>query len=219
MPDLAELLYSGVFLFCSLFVVVDPVGLIPSFLVMTRQNTVHERLEMARLASWLTALILLGFAFAGRWVLQIFSITIPAFEIAGGLILFVIALDLLRARRTPVKETPEEEAEGIDKADIAMTPLAVPMLAGPGSITTVILFGNRATSVFDYGVLALTICLIAILTYLILRFVIHRSASLNQITLKVTARLMGLFLTAFAVQLILNGLEHSRLFEFLSRAA
>src|SRR3990167_7487242 len=128
--------------FWSLFVIVDPIGLVPAFLAMTDQNSKEDRIRMAKLASLITFLVLVSFAFCGKFILNAFGVTVPAFEVAGGIILLKIALDMLQAKRTALKETPEEQAEGSTKDDIAVTPLAVPMLAGPGAITAVVLLAR-----------------------------------------------------------------------------
>lgn len=198
--------------FTSLFVIVDPVGLIPSFLSMTQQNTIQERVQMARLASLITfGVLILSFLF-GQRLLTAFGITLPAFEIAGGIVLLLVGLDMLQARRTALKETQEERAEGIAKHDVAVTPMAVPMLAGPGAITAVILLTNKAASFTQHMILAGSIVLVSGLTLLILGFVAARSRIFSVIALKITSRLMGLILTSIAVQFILNGALASRLF-------
>ncbi len=198
--------------FTSLFVIVDPVGLIPAFLAMTQQNTPQERLHMARLASLITFIILILSFFFGQKLLTAFGITLPAFEIAGGIVLLLVGLDMLQARRTALKETQEEKAEGITKHDVAITPMAIPMLAGPGAITAVILLTNKAETFTHQMILAGNIVLVSVLTLLILGFVAVRSKILSVIALKITSRLMGLILTAIAVQFILNGILAARLF-------
>lgn len=198
--------------FTSLFVIVDPIGLIPSFLAMTRQNTNPERVRMAQLASLVTFGILIMSFFFGQRLLSAFGITLPAFEIAGGIVLLLVALDMLQARRTAIKETQEETAEGIDKHDVAITPLAIPMLAGPGAITAVILLSNKAETFGHHMILAVTIFLVSALTLLILWTIAVRSKMLSTIALKIMGRLMGLILAAIAVQFILNGVLASRLF-------
>jgi len=207
-----SLLDFAILSFTSLFVIVDPVGLIPTFLVMTQQNTVPERVHMARLASLLTFGILILSFFFGQRLLTTFGITLPAFEIAGGIVLLLVALDMLQARRTALKETQEEKAEGIDKHDVAITPLAIPMLAGPGAITAVILLANKATTFAHHMILAGAIVLVSSLTLLILWIVALRSKMISGIALKITGRLMGLILAAIAVQFILNGALAAHLF-------
>jgi len=192
--------------FASLFVIVDPVGLIPTFLVMTQSNTAEERVRMARLASVITfSILILSFLF-GQKLLLAFGITLPAFEIAGGIVLLLVALDMLQARRTAIKETQEEKAEGITKEDVAITPMAIPMLAGPGAITAVILLSQKVSTVWHQVILAGNIFLVSFLTFLVLWAVAIHAHKISVIALKITGRLMGLLLAAIAVQFILNGL-------------
>jgi multiple antibiotic resistance protein len=198
--------------FASLFVIVDPIGLVPAFLAMTAHNSVQERTRMAGIASVITFVILILCQLLGQRLLTAFGITLPAFEIAGGIILLIVALDMLQAKRTAVKETLEEKTEGIHKDDVAVTPMAIPMLAGPGAITAVILLTNQAKDAARHAVLGLNILLVALLSFLILRFVASRSAILSVIALKITSRLMGLLLAALAVQFILNGVTGARIF-------
>lgn len=198
--------------FGSLFVIVDPITLIPAFLAMTRENSVQDRIRMAAIASTAAFFILTIFSFFGQWIFKIFGITLPAFQVAGGIVLMMIALDMLKARQTPVKETPEERAEGLSKEDIAITPLAIPMLAGPGAITAVTLLASKAAS-WQHGLILLgNIFLVTLLTFAILRTAAIRSAFLSGIVLKVFTRLMGLLLAAIAAQFILNGVESLKVF-------
>ena len=206
MGTLANPIHFAILSFWSLFVIVDPITVIPAFLAMTGKDSRQEQLRMARIASIATFLVLLVFSFAGRWLLRAFGITMPAFQIAGGIVLLIVALDMLQARRTAIKETPEEQAEGLSKADIAITPLAVPMLAGPGAMTAVVLLSGEAVSPLHYGIVAFNIFLVSLIVFLILRFAIFRSSILTPITLKILARLMGLLLAAIAVQFILDGI-------------
>ena len=167
---------------------------------------------MARLASFITfAILILSFLF-GQRLLTAFGITLPAFEIAGGIVLLLVALDMLQARRTALKETQEEKAEGIAKDDVAVTPMAIPMLAGPGAITAVILLTNKAETAAQHLILAGAIFLVSALTLLILWTVAVRSQILSVIALKITGRLMGLILAAIAIQFILNGILAAHLF-------
>ena len=193
--------------FSSLFVIVDSIGTIPAFLAMTPTNTPEERARMARLACTVATGILLFFSLTGMAIFKVFGITLPAFQIAGSLLLLLIALDMLRARRSTMKETAEEKEAGLTKEDIAITPLAVPMLAGPGAITTTILLRNRADSFVQ--VVGLLLCIIAVcfVSYIILKLAAKGSRWISPIAMKITIRLMGLLLSAVAVQFILNALK------------
>src|SRR3954453_3358737 len=131
----------------SLFVIVNPIGTVPAFLAMTPTDTIVRRSQMAKLACSVMAGVLLVFAIAGTWIFKLFGITLPTFQMAGSMVLLLIALDMLRAERSAVQETEEEKNAGTAKDDIAITPLAVPMLAGPGAISTAILLNTQAEGV------------------------------------------------------------------------
>jgi multiple antibiotic resistance protein len=191
----------------SLFVIVNPVGAVPAFLAMTPTDTVARRIEMAELACWVMAGVLIVFALAGTWIFKLFGITLPTFQMAGSVVLLLIALDMLRAQRSQVQETEEEKAAGTAKDDIAITPLAVPMLAGPGAISTAILLHSQASGVAQHIALYACILGVSAITYLILRFSARGTAWLNPIAMKLTTRIMGLMLAAVAFQFLVNALK------------
>lgn len=200
---------AGYILFAlsSLFVIVDPLAAVPAFISMTPDDTVQSRQRTAGLACAVMACVLIVFAAAGKWIFQYLSITMPAFEIAASIILLLVALDMLRAQRSRVQETTEETIAGANKTDIAITPLAVPMLAGPGAISTVILLQTRATNVWQSAALYGCILVIALVSYIVLRIAARGAAWLSPIALRITTRIMGLLLAAVAVQFLLNGLQ------------
>lgn len=164
---------------------------------------------MANLASLVAFAVLCTFALGGKWILGIFGISMSAFEIAGGIILLKVALDMLQARQTAIKETPEEQAEGEAKDDIAITPLAVPILAGPGAITAVVLLSGQSASFFYRAAVVGNIFLVCLITFLILRVAAKGSTIFSAITLKIITRLMGLLLAAIAIQFVLNGIQNA----------
>jgi multiple antibiotic resistance protein len=196
----------------SLFVIVDPLAAVPAFLAMTPTDSPEQRIKMARLACCITAGVLITFATAGKWIFRFLGITLPSFGIAASIVLLLVALDMLRAQRSRVRETSEETAAGIEKTDIAVTPLAIPMLAGPGAISTAILLYNQATENGPRSplyVAALYACILAVClaSYLILRLSAHGARWLSPIAMNITARIMGLLLAAVAVQFMLNALH------------
>lgn len=191
----------------SLFVIMDPVALVPLFLAMTPRDTPEQRQRMARLACVTAAGVLMLFALAGRWIFQFLGITLPAFQMAGSVVLLLIALDMLRAERSPVKETEEDTAAGAAKEDIAITPLAVPMLAGPGAISTTILLQSKADGLAQQAALYGCIAVVCAAGYLILRLSAHGAKWLNPLFMRVGTRLMGLLLAAIAFQFLINALK------------
>ncbi len=198
--------------FTSLFVIIDPFGLIPTFLALTAHQPQPERIKTARLASLISYVVLVMTFFCGQWILRIFSISLPAFQIAGGLILLLVGVDMVQARRTSTKVTTEEQQAGLDKEDVAVTPLAMPMLAGPGAITTVILLTTQAETLLRKSILMMNLTVIAVMTYAVLHAVSVKSSIIGVIAMKIMTRLMGLILSAIAVQFILNGIISAKIF-------
>jgi len=193
--------------FGSLLVIVDPLATVPAFLAMTPTDTPRARLRMARLACLVAAGILVPFALSGKLIFRFFGITSPAFQMAGSIVLLLVALDMLRAQRSRVLETQEETDAGAVKEDIAITPLAVPMLAGPGAISTVILLHGRAADAVQVAALVGCILAVCLVSFLILAAGAHGARWLNPIILRLVTRLMGLFLVAIAMQFLVNALR------------
>lgn len=189
----------------SVFFLVDPFAVIPTFLVMTARHDSLTRRRMAARACWTCFIVLTAFAFAGTAIFKIFGITLPAFEIAGGLILLLIGLDMLQAER-PTQEGPPETAEGSVKDDVGITPLGIPMLAGPGAISTVMVLNGTARSWSTTIPVFAAIGLTSFVSYWILRGAERVSQRMGQTGIRVLMRIMGLMLMAIAIQFMINGL-------------
>ncbi len=194
----------------SLFVIVDPLAAVPAFLAMTPLDTPAERIRMAWLASWVTGGILVVFAFAGQFIFRVLGITIPAFQLAASILLLLVALDMLRAQRSRVQETHEETHAGAQKTDIAVTPLAVPMLAGPGAISTAILLRQQARDWMQCLGLCVCIAAVAVVTYWVLRLSAQGAKRLSPIAMNIAVRIMGMLLAAVAMQFLVNALKALR---------
>ena len=197
--------------FGSLFVIVDPLAAVPAFLAMTPTDTPEQRIKMARLACCVAAGVLLAFAVAGKWIFKFLGITMPAFQLAASIVLLLVALDMLRAQRSRVQETSEETAAGVEKTDIAVTPLAIPMLAGPGAISTTILLQNEAKDIPQHIALYGCIAAVSLVSYLILRLSARSARWLSPIVMSIAIRIMGLLLAAVAIQFMLNAIKAFRL--------
>ena len=204
------LLECTLFALGSLFVIVDPIAVVPAFLAMTPRDTPEQRIRTARLASLVMAGVLLVFTMAGKIIFKYLGITMPAFQIAASVVLLMVALDMLRAQRSRVQETSEETHAGAEKADIAITPLAVPMLAGPGAISTAIVLQSKTTDVVQHVALYVCILAVSFASYVIFRVSAHGARWLSPILMKITTRIMGLLLAAVAVQFMINGLKGVR---------
>jgi multiple antibiotic resistance protein len=195
----------------SLFVIMDPIALVPAFLAMTPHDSTKDRVRMARLACLVAGCVLIFFVFVGEGLFRILGITMSAFKIAGSIVLLLIALDMLRAQRSAVVETVEEQAAGAQKDDIAITPLAIPMLAGPGAISTVILLQSETRGLqYVIGLIG-CIALVCVASYWTLRLAaVHGARFFTPIAMKLTTRIMGLLLAALAIQFILDGIAEQK---------
>jgi len=191
----------------SIFFIVDPLGTSPVFLAITEGKSAAERKRTAFRASLVTFLILLVFAFVGEWILKLLRVTISSFQIAGGILIFTIALSMLQARRSRAKSTPQEEHEKQEGDDVAIFPLAIPMLSGPAAITTVMVLINLSTSPQHRMLVILAIALTSLFCYLILRASGRLLNLLGQTGINVLTRLMGLLLAVISVQLVIDGIK------------
>ena len=197
-------------IFVTLLVVVDPLGLAPIFIGLTRGRSGAYRREAAIRGTLLGAAILFLFAFAGQALLGALGIGFPAFRIAGGALLFLLSLDMIFGRPSGVRRTLEEGEEAADETgdDVSVFPLAVPLIAGPGSLTTVLLYtgGGGALQVAAFlGVLLLV--LLMTLTSLLLAPSVMKV--FGETGADVLARVLGVLLAALAVQFVLDGIKQS----------
>ena len=191
----------------SLFVIVDPLAAVPAFLAMTPDATRAERLRTAKISCTTMAVVLMSFSVAGMAIFHVLSITMPAFQMAASIVLLMIALDMLKVQRSRVQETHEEQQAGTEKDEIAVTPLAIPMLAGPGAISTTILLENEAHTIPQHIALYGCIALVAGASYMVFRLAARGAHWLSPIAMSIAIRIMGLLLAAIAVQFMLNGLK------------
>lgn len=192
--------------FTSLIFIVDPIATIPSFLVLTSDAEMAERKRMAKRAAWTCFAVLAGFAMAGTLIFKMFGITLPAFRIAGGLIMILIGLDMVQARRSQTKETPSETQQAMEKEDVGIVPLGVPMLAGPGSISTVIALMAQSANWQQSILIIVSVGLTAFISYWTLAAADRLGRRMGDTGIHILTRFMGLLLMAIAVQFILSGL-------------
>ena len=196
-------------IFTSILFIVDPFAVIPTFLAMTARDTPAQRRVLAGRGAWTCAITLTAFALGGSMIFKIFGITIGAFKIAGGVLIGLNALDMVQARRSQQRETPVEKAEGIQKEDIGIMPLGVPMLAGPGAISTVMVLALGAKSPAATVAVYVSIVLTSLITFLVLSAASVVERRLGQTGMRILTRLMGLVLCAIAVQFIIDGIKLS----------
>jgi multiple antibiotic resistance protein len=190
----------------SIFFLVDPFAALPTFLAVTAGSDAPRRKRIARKAS-LTALIFLSaFAVAGQYIFKMFGITLPAFEIAGGVILLLIGLDMLEAKRSPTQEATGDTEAAASKEDAGIVPLGIPMLAGPGAIASVMVLVGQAQTMWQMAAILGSIFITAVICYLVLGNSDKVARALGETGIRILVRIMGLLLVALAVQYFVNGM-------------
>jgi multiple antibiotic resistance protein len=205
-----ELTQFALVAFTSILFLVDPFAVIPAYLAFTRTDSAEHRRRTATIACIVAAIALLIFAAGGDLILRAFGITLPAFRIAGGLILWFVAMDMLRAQRS-TQEGPAELVEGEEKQDVALTPLAVPMLAGPGAMSTVMVLAAQARTPMYSAVVYASIVVTMIISWVTLRTADRVFSRIGETGIRVATRLMGVLLAAIAVQFVLTGIRDAQL--------
>jgi multiple antibiotic resistance protein len=189
----------------AVFFVVDPVGVVPIFLAITAGDSAEKMRRTALRACLVACGLLLFFAMFGGVIFQVFGVSLAAFRIAGGILLLITALDMLRARPTETRTSRTEEQESAAKEDVALVPLAMPLLAGPGAIASaMVLMAKGDTLLMSVPVLA-AIVLTFVASYFILRASHLVQRALRQSGVAILERVMGLILAAIAVQFMADG--------------
>ena len=190
----------------ALFAIMNPFGNIAIFLSITADRSPAERARIATLASAAVLITLLVVAVLGEEILALFDISVGSFRIAGGIIILILALSMLHAQPSGVHHSEEEEDAGKEKDNPAFFPLAIPLIAGPGSIATVILYSQRAHGLLETATIGLVILLMCALLLITLRAADRLSGFLGTTGLNVMTRLMGMLLAAIAVEMMVGGL-------------
>jgi multiple antibiotic resistance protein len=195
--------------FGSLFSIVDPFAAVPIFLALAGQNPQSAQNRTALRASLTCFVVLNAFGLAGSFIFAFFGITIPAFKVAGGIILFGVALDMMRAKPSETRTTSEERTEAESKEDVGLIPLGLPLLSGPGAIATVmVLIGKAHTFEHRLGV-HIAITAVSLLTFLVLRSSVLMTRVLGRTGINVIGRIMGLILAAVAMQFVIDGVREA----------
>ncbi len=201
-----ELTRFALVTFTSVLFIVDPVAAVPTYLVITQDETPFERRRTARRACVAMTILLIVFAATGTLLFRAFGITLAAFQTAGGLILWFVAMDMLRGERR-TQEGREELLEGQAKEDVAVTPLAIPMLAGPGAISTAIVLSGQARGLVEHLIVYGAIVLTGGVSFLALRLGEPLLGRLGKTGIRVVTRIMGLILAAVGVQFVFSGVK------------
>jgi multiple antibiotic resistance protein len=202
-----ELLSFSLLSLSAVFFVVDPMGVVPVFVAMTQGDSEKKRSQMARRASLTAFVILTFFAVAGTVIFRLLGVTLGAFKVAGGILLLLTAIDMLRAQQARTRIIPEEQQEGTEKDDVAIFPLAIPLLAGPGAIATVTALMGRAGRTLFMVPVVLSIAITCAASYAMLRAAVPIARILGVTGLNVMNRVIGLIIGAIAVQFVFDGLK------------
>src|SRR5713226_3772990 len=191
----------------AIFFVVDPIGVVPIFMAMTRNDPPEKRKDMALRASVAAFFILTTFAVAGTLIFRVFGVTLGAFKVAGGILLLLTSIEMLRAQQVRTKTSPEEEREGAEKEDVAIFPLAIPLLAGPGAIATVTTLMAKAGRILFAVPVILSIAITCAASYFMLLAADRIQRILGVTGLNVMNRVIGLIIGAIAVQFMFDGVK------------
>ena len=194
--------------FVTLFIVIDPIGVAPIFASITPSDTVAQRRRIAVKGVAIAAVILFAFAFGGQLLLSALGIGLPAFQIAGGLLLLLLSIDMVMARHSGLRDTtPGETEESVKRDDVSVFPLAIPLIAGPGALTSIVLLmGHTEDLIAGVGVVAVML-LVLTLTLLCLLATATLMRVLGQTGINVVTRVFGIIMAALAVQFIIDGAQ------------
>jgi len=190
----------------ALFVIADPIAAIPIFITLTAGNTAQDRKRIASVTALTVATVLVSSIFLGQPLLRLFGISIASFRVGGGILILLMAISMLNARVSRTHGTPEEMQEGVEKDDPAVVPLGIPLLAGPGAISTMIIYEHQAKDVYDIIFLVLAGLFVAFTVWVALRLADPIRNLLGKTGINIISRVMGMILAAVAVQAVLNGL-------------
>lgn len=200
--ELSFFFMSGI----SLLAVINPISGLFNFLAMSFDKTPREKLRIIRNACLVATAVLLFFAICGNLIFKLFGITLGAFQIAGGLVLLLISLERVRGKQFALPES-DDGKKALAREDITITPFAIPMLAGPGAMATVMLLHTGAHSLCAKILLAILVAVVGLACYLFFVIAVKRAASVSPVVMAVVTRLMGLILATTAVQFITDGIK------------
>jgi len=201
----SSVLSSALVSFSAVFFVVDPIGVVPIFIAITGGDSPQKTRDTARRAVLVASGLLVFFALFGTLLFKVIGVNLSAFRVAGGIVLLITALDMLRARQSETRTSPEEAQEATGKEDVAIVPLAIPLLAGPGAIATVMVLNSRGGGLVDTVAVVVSVLVTMVATYFLLRGAPLVQRVLGQSGVAVLQRVMGLLLAAIAVQFVAEG--------------
>ena len=193
-------------IFVAMLVIVNPLGIMPVFVAMTGSMSKDESKRCARIAAQTVAAVLAISLLLGEKVLEVFGISIASFKVGGSILILLSAIAMMQAMPSRDKQTPEEAEEAEAKASIAVVPLGIPLLAGPGAMSTIIIYASQKNTLLHNGAVLLTIVGVAVVTWIALRVATKAGASMSKTTINVATRIMGLLLAALAVEIFAGGI-------------
>ena len=195
------------FILCitTFFTLINPIGIAPILLVMTERFSKEEKINIAWKGSLTAFITLIIFSILGSVIFNIFGITIEAFQIMGGILFFRSGFRMSEAKIGRSRTTPMEREESQESDDLAITPIGIPLIAGPGAITASMLLSSQTPQLYSYATLGVSISLVLAVVYLILRNGGLLMKALGYTGMRVIQRLMGLVLMVIAVQFVING--------------
>jgi len=193
-------------IFTTLLAIVNPLGAIPIFISLTGTMASAERRRIINTASITVVVVLIMAALLGKPLLDFFGISVASFKVGGGILLLLMAISMMQAKYAQTKQTPEEEAEAEEKESIAVVPIAMPLLAGPGAISTIIIYADASPHVPHLTLLIIISVLVALLTWVALNIASPLRSVMSKTAINIATRLMGLLLAAIAVEFISGGL-------------
>lgn len=202
---MADLITYGLLVFTSFFTLVNPIGAMPIFLSLTSNLEQQQRLATARKALFAAFIIIIVFAFAGQFLFRFFSIGVDSFRIAGGAIFFIMGFDMLNARLSKIKVKEEEVTQYV--SDISITPLAIPILCGPGAITNAIVLMEDASTIALKITFVISVLVVLLTAFIILAFSSKLVKFMGQTGINVLMRLMGLIIMVIAVEFFFAGIR------------
>lgn len=193
----------------SLLSIVDPLAAVPVFVALVAKDGRPEQRRTAMRAVFTMTVMLLLFAAAGNAIFHFFGITVPAFKIAGGVLLFSMALEMMRANHSAVRSKPEEEREAHEKEDVGIVPLGIPLLSGPGAIATAMVWAARAKGPAENAALYISILIVGAISLITLIFATNLLTRLGKTGINIATRIMGLILAATAAQFLIDGVREA----------
>jgi multiple antibiotic resistance protein len=193
-------------IFVAMVVIVNPLGIIPVFVTMTVSHNDRERKRIARIAAQTVAVVLIISTLLGERVLEMFGISIASFKVGGAILIMINAMAMMQAAPSRDKQTPEEAEEAAAKASIAVVPLGIPLLAGPGAMSTIVIYASEKKAVLHLGAVVLVVLALALVTWIALRIATKVGRYMSTTTLNVATRIMGLLLAALAVEIFASGI-------------